>query len=180
MAAKKGNNYNPNRIANLKWNDGKRFYMEWDEEVIMRELHSILDELKNDKELIFINQLFEDRPYTRFAFAKACEKFQGVAEVKHAVAKISEILESRAVVNGLNNRKNPVMTIFHLKNNYGWKDKRELETTHKKEYFDASQAAKILDAGTVEERRAMVSEQKRNNRLGNKSKKGGLDKPKDK
>jgi len=46
--------------------------------------------------------------------------------LKRAKAKCEAALESRALLGGLN----PAMTIFSLKNNYGWVDKQEVANTH--------------------------------------------------
>jgi hypothetical protein len=44
---------------------------------------------------------------------------------------IKEILESRAITGAMNNKLNATSTIFHLKNNYKWVDKQEIDQTNK-------------------------------------------------
>lgn len=54
------------------------------------------------------------------------EKDQGYSHaIKKAKARIEAALES----NALANKVNPTIAIFSLKNNYGWKDRTEIDST---------------------------------------------------
>jgi len=48
----------------------------------------------------------------------------------NAIKKAKSTIEQRIYKNALNNKYNPTMAIFGLKNNHGWKDKQEIEQTN--------------------------------------------------
>lgn len=50
-------------------------------------------------------------------------------EFSSAVRKCKEIQEEHVVINALQNRTNPVFSIFFAKNNLGYKDKQEVDQT---------------------------------------------------
>ncbi len=41
--------------------------------------------------------------------------------------RIREILETRVVVGAMKRELHPTITVFHLKNNYKWSDKMEID-----------------------------------------------------
>lgn len=108
-------------------------------EFILSEVSGMLQKLKDDKDLIFKGQLFEDKNYSRQRFSEWLkestnpdpERTPAVKalwdEISDTIGKIDEILENRAVVGGLTNKFNAQMTKFHLINNYDWKDKQGIE-----------------------------------------------------
>lgn len=97
------------------------------EAFVKEELKDMLYEIRNDKDIIFIGQLFENRDYSRQRFSEWLDKFAENEEISDTIKKIESMLESRAVVGGMQGKLNPTMTIFHLKNNHDWKDKKEYE-----------------------------------------------------
>jgi hypothetical protein len=100
---------------------------------VAKELEEMLAKVKENKNIIFIGQVFEDKPYTRERFSEWRKKFQKDSKIPQTIKKIKEILESRTVSEGMQGRLNPTMVIFNLKNNYGWKDAKQHDHTTKGE-----------------------------------------------
>ena len=75
-------------------------------------------QLKKNPELIFIAELFADKPYTTQRFSEWRNKFKDDEQVMELMDKIQEILECRAVVGGLKSTLNAQFCKFHLVNNY--------------------------------------------------------------
>ena len=97
------------------------------EEFMLNETKKLLEELKQHKEYIYIWELFEDKNYTRQRYNEGIRKFPDNEEIQKNSSTIKEILESRAVKGLLWNKLNATWTIFHLKNNYKWVDKQEID-----------------------------------------------------
>lgn len=113
---------------------GKEYTLEF----IQSELKSLLSALKADEEIIYIWELFLEKDYTRFRYSEWIKKYEDdevVCETSHA---IKEILETRAVKWAINGKLNPTITIFHLKNNYKWVDKSEIDQNIKAEINNLS------------------------------------------
>lgn len=81
----------------------------------------------------------EDKPYTMSGLAywlgidrrtliNYGERDSFFALIKGAKDRVQAQLEE----NALNGKGNATFTIFNLKNNYGWKDKQEIESTENK------------------------------------------------
>lgn len=106
---------------------GKEYTLDF----IQAELRSLLSALKSDEDIIYIWELFLEKEYTRFRYSEWIKKYENddiVCETSHA---IKEILETRAVKWAINGKLNPTITIFHLKNNYKWVDKSEVDNNTK-------------------------------------------------
>ena len=76
-------------------------------------------------------EIFEDLPYSRQRYSEWAKKFSEVAEISDTIKRIDDILESRVNVAGLKGKSNPTLTIFNLKNNYGWRDRTESDISIK-------------------------------------------------
>ncbi len=98
-------------------------------EFVLKELQSMLDMLKQDKDIIYLWELFEDKDYSRFRFSEWLKEYEDNDEIQIISHTIKEILETRAVKWAITNKLNPTFTIFHLKNNYKetWKEKIEVD-----------------------------------------------------
>lgn len=106
----------------MKTNDTK-----YTEEFVLEALQTMLDELRKDKDIIYLWELFEDKDYTRFRFHEWIKKYHKNRDITRISHTIKEILETRAVKWALKNKLNWPFTMFHLKNNYKWKDKTEIQ-----------------------------------------------------
>lgn len=100
------------------------------EEYVKEQLSYILDTILSNKDIIYIGEIFEDLPYSRQRYSEWAKKFENIIEISDTIKRIDDILESRVNVAGLKGKSNPTMTIFNLKNNYGWKDKIENELSN--------------------------------------------------
>ena len=97
------------------------------EEFMLQETRRLLKELQKDKSIIYIWELFEDKKYTRQRYNEGIRKFPDNEEIQQNSSTIKEILESRAIKGAMTNKLNATSTIFHLKNNYKWVDKQEID-----------------------------------------------------
>lgn len=89
----------------------------------------MLKDLAEDSDIIYIGQLCEKRPYDQNRFGEWKNAFKDNEEISGTIAKIKGILETRAVVGGLQSKLSPVMTKFHLINNFAWKDQQNHDHT---------------------------------------------------
>ena len=114
----------------------KKYTLEYEK----NELKSLLENLRKDKEIIYLWELFVDKPYSRQRYWEwvsipnsntedLASRYWDNEEVANLSVTIKEILETRAVKWAITNKLNPTFTIFHLKNNYkdNWKDKSEVD-----------------------------------------------------
>ncbi|HEY1645214.1 MAG TPA: terminase small subunit, partial [Candidatus Saccharimonadales bacterium] len=58
-------------------------------------------------------------------FSEWVEKFKDNEEISDSIKKITDILEQRLVLGGLDTTFNPTMAIFTLKNRHGWRDAKD-------------------------------------------------------
>lgn len=106
---------------------GKEYTLEF----IQEELKSLLAALKADENIIYIWELFLDKPYSRSRYWEWVNKYKDDEIVCETSCTIKDILESRAIKWAMTNKLNPTATIFHLKNNYKWVDKQEIDSNVK-------------------------------------------------
>lgn len=92
---------------------------------VLNEVQSILSEIQGELEIFYLWQVFEKRPYSLQRFSEWKKEHEDNEEISEAIKKIKEILETRVVVGAMKKELHVTMTIFHLKNNYKWTDKRE-------------------------------------------------------
>ncbi len=75
--------------------------------------------------------------------------------IKRALDKCEAAVELRA----LTGKANPVMSIFTLKNNYGWKDKQEVESTVQADVTTNGKDLQPVDQSTVDNLIGLLKEQ---------------------
>lgn len=95
------------------------------QEFVSEECRKILEMVLEDKEIVYIGQVFEILPYPRQVYSTWAKDFRENREISDTIKRIDDILESRVNVGGLKGKLNSTMSIFNLKNNYGWKDSFE-------------------------------------------------------
>lgn len=98
-------------------------------EFVQSELNDMLQELEEQTEVIILGELFDKRDYSPQRFSDWEKKFEDDEEILESIKRVKSILETRLNSGGLKGKLNPTMTIFNLKNNYGWKDKTETDIT---------------------------------------------------
>jgi hypothetical protein len=98
-------------------------------EFVENELLNMLEEIKADREIVLMGQLFENRDYSPQRFSEWREKFKDNKRISESLRKIKSILETRINLRGLKGEFNATMTKLNLTNNYGWRDRIENEVT---------------------------------------------------
>lgn len=99
------------------------------QEYVLAEVTLLLNNLLLDKEIVFKGELIDPRPYSYKRYHEWKNDFKDDSEIMATMDKIEGMLLTRAVVGGLKNKLSPVMTKFHLINNFDWRDKSEQELT---------------------------------------------------
>jgi len=99
------------------------------EEFVKNELAEILAEILANEEVVYKGQIFEKKAYSSQRYSEWAEKFKNNEEISETIKRIDGLLETRVNVGGLKGKLNPTMTIFNLKNNYGWRDRHETDVT---------------------------------------------------
>jgi hypothetical protein len=99
------------------------------EENVTTQVGYILDIILENKDILYLGEVFENLPYSMQRFSEWSETFKENEQISETIKRIKSILESRVNVAGLKNKANATMVIFNLKNNYGWKDKTETDVT---------------------------------------------------
>lgn len=97
------------------------------EEFVKAEVSKILNFVLENKNVVYIGEVFENLPYPRENWSRWLKQFSEVDEIAHTIKRVDEILETRINTGILHNKLNPTAGIFNLKNNYGWKDKQEID-----------------------------------------------------
>lgn len=96
-------------------------------EFVSSELADMMQELQDNTEIVILGELFKSRDYSAQRFSDWEQKFSDDDQIMESIKRIKSTLETRINIGGLKGKLNPTMTIFNLKNNYGWKDKNETE-----------------------------------------------------
>lgn len=109
------------------------------QEYVLTLVTKLLQELKDNKDIVYLWELLEDKEYPRQCFSEWAEKFEDDKEISDTIKKIKEILETRAIVWAMKNNLNATSTIFHLKNNYKWVDKFETDNNNRNANYDATE-----------------------------------------
>lgn len=99
------------------------------EEYVKSQVDYILELILTNKDIVYLGEVFEDLPYSRQRFSEWEKSFEENDEISDTIKKIKGILESRVNVGALKSKLNATIAIFNLKNNYGWKDKTEMDLT---------------------------------------------------
>lgn len=96
-------------------------------EFVKEEVEELKALLLDDKEIVYLGELIEDKPYSMQRFSE-WDKMSD--EISETIAKIKDVLHTRAVTGGLKNKLNASITKFHLINNFNWKDSTESKVEH--------------------------------------------------
>ncbi len=110
-------------LSNLYWTEERA-------EEATKRLAEIVDE---DEEILFwrpaLKKLEEENEDGRSILWDHVEqwekKYTDNSTIQRTIKRIRSTLEQRAANGAIRNKLNPTFTIFHLKNNYGWKDRQE-------------------------------------------------------
>lgn len=96
-------------------------------EFVLQEVQSIIQEIRADKDIFYLGQIFDKRNYCLQRYSEWRNEFTDDEEISETIKKIWDILETRVVVGAMKKELHPTITIFHLKNNFKWNDKVEID-----------------------------------------------------
>lgn len=96
-------------------------------EFVTKELSSILQDILRDKKVVVLGEVMEKRSYPRQCFSEWADEYGEDKAISDTIRKIKNILEDRVASGSLKKKLHPIAAIFNLKNNYGWKDKSEVD-----------------------------------------------------
>jgi hypothetical protein len=114
-------------------------------EFVLEEMKSMVNLIRGNPDIVYIWELFDNKSYSRQRFSEWVKTYSDNEEIKEISDTIKELLETRAVKGAMTNKLNGTMTIFHLKNNYDWKDKSEVDSNVKGELNIATLLWQIQD-----------------------------------
>lgn len=97
------------------------------ETFVLREVQEILATIRSDSAIFYLWQVFEKRDYSQQRYSEWKRDYKENQEISEAMVRIWEILETRVVVGAMKRELHPTITVFHLKNNYKWSDKMEVD-----------------------------------------------------
>jgi len=100
---------------------------------LWRELRTAHNKLARNKDIMFINELFDNKKYSINTLYDFVKKYKDEKKCSELYKLIKQKLETRAVKLGLGlddkgstrNRTNAAFLIFFMKNAYNWQDKTE-------------------------------------------------------
>lgn len=101
---------------------GNKNAEKWTEKEAKELVDSVLKYVQDTSDCYFIGEPITELGYYRTLWSYIKDKFDF-----DTIKRVESILENRLVKAGLTGGSNPTMTIFTLKNNYDWKDKRETD-----------------------------------------------------
>lgn len=103
----------------------------WTEATVNEKLIEAYDLLQKEFDINYIGTLLVRLNLNKDTWAYWKKKFAENEFVFITIKTIEDFIESRLFERALNNKVNPAVAIFGLKNNYNWKDKQETEITGK-------------------------------------------------
>lgn len=107
------------------------------------EIKDILKIAKENKDIVYIYQILEEKPYIYKTIEDWCKKSD---EVRLTYEKVKEILKSRLMIRGLEKKYSEGMTKFELINNHGYREKQEIQHSG-----DETQPINVIIQGQVKE-----------------------------
>lgn len=99
----------------------------WTIPYVQSELAGMMKEVKKDKTILFIGELFEERKYSRQRFSEWALKFEQDPEISDTIRRIEAILEARVAKGALKGTYNANFAKFHMINNHNWKEKTTID-----------------------------------------------------
>lgn len=102
--------------------EGNKNAIKWTEKEAKELVDSVLKYVQDTPDCYFIGE-----PITELGYYRTLWNYIGTKFDFDTIKRVESILENRLVKAGLTGGSNPTMTIFTLKNNYDWKDKRETD-----------------------------------------------------
>ena len=108
---------------------GNKYAEEWTLDKALEFIRSVEEYVNHNEDCYYIGEAVTECGQYREIWNYLTNKFSDSKEVFHTSRGIEERLENRLYKNGLKNRINPRLVEFGLRNNHGWKDRREHDHT---------------------------------------------------
>ena len=99
------------------------------EEFVLSELEGMLKRIETDESIIYKGQLQEGKDYDTNRFGEWANDFKDNKKISGTMKKINNLLESRVVVGAVNKKFSSQMVMFHLANNFAWKNRLETKVS---------------------------------------------------
>ena len=135
--AMKGNKYALGNSGMPVW--------KWTPENALKELNFILKTIKDNENFVTIGETLINKKYGLQKITEWLNTYKDNYEIVETYHRIKTILETRLNTGGLRNNLNPAMTIFNLKNNYGWKDRQETDINISSDIIDTDRVKRIAE-----------------------------------
>ena len=117
----------------------------WTAERVEKELNFILKAIKDNESFVTIGEAIENKKYGQQMIGDWLRTYPKENVIVVTYNRIKSILETRLNTGGLRNNLNPAMTIFNLKNNYGWKDRQETDINISSDIIDTDRVKRIAE-----------------------------------
>lgn len=125
--------------------------VQYNDRFITSELTQMLEELMANEDITSRAQLFKYRPYSSAKFSYWKRRYETNTSIQEKLKKIEEIIESRLVERGLQGKAIP-MTIFLLKNYYGYTDQYQHKVDNTVTFkVTRGQPPKVVDSVTLKQ-----------------------------
>jgi hypothetical protein len=106
---------------------GNKNAEKWTLEKSVKFMKEALKTLENNADIMFIGTLAVRQSSYKDIYTYLTNKFKDNNVIFSTKKKIDAIIEERLFKSALKNDINATVAIFGLKNNHGWKDKRETD-----------------------------------------------------
>ena len=131
---------------------GNKYAEKWNKENALQLLKDALNTLIKDKDIMYIGELAEKQSTYHHVYTYIVDKFGKENKVFSTIKKkIDNIIETRLFKEALKNNVNPTVAIFGLKNNYNWRDKRDIDVTTKGDKITGDPFKEIRKNSDVQE-----------------------------
>ena len=107
--------------------------VKYTEEFVLSELEGMLDRIEKDEKVIYKGQLQEGKDYDTNRFGEWAKDFKDNKKISGTIRKINALLESRVVIGAINKKFSSRMVMFHLANNFDWRNKSETKMSGDKD-----------------------------------------------
>ncbi len=102
--------------------------LKWTVETVSNKVDEMMVVLKNNPDdYNFLGTLLIDLGLYREIWGIWKRKFSNEVDLFSKMKLIDSVFEAKIVEAGMKGKLNPTLVIFALKNNYGWRDKKEID-----------------------------------------------------
>ena len=107
---------------------GNSYALKWTEEKVNEKISLMESRLKEEPaKFNFLGTILVDLGLYAGIWAHWKKKFKDNESITNRMKVIDSFFEAKIVEGGITGKLNPTLVIFSLKNNHGWKDKKEID-----------------------------------------------------